>query len=525
MPAEYCVLAIDLGTSGCKSAVVTVEGRVLSWETEEVKTLLFPGGGAEQRPEDWWKALVNTALRAIAASGVPAHSIRAVCCSSQGEGTVAVNREGEPLHNAILWMDSRGAANLKRHARGLINIEGYALSRLLRWVRYTGGAPSVTGKDPAAHMLYIRDEFPGVYEQTYKFLNVLDFLNLKLTGRFAATVDSIATSWVTDNRNPDQIRYHRELVEGSGIDAGKFPEIIRCTDVVGELLPDVAEMLGLSPDVKVIGGSIDNTAAAVGSGAVRDFESHLYLGTSSWITCHVPWKKTDPFAEMASVPCAVPGRYLFMAMQTTAGGNLSYLRDNILYHKDALLQEAHVPDVFKLMDQVAAATPPGSNGVIYTPWIYGERSPVKDSHIRASIFNLSLENTRSDIVRAFLEGVALNTRWLLGAYEKNVGREAAPITAVGGGAVSSVWCQIFADVLNRPLRQISEPIKANALGSAYIGAVGLGELSFDGVAGLATYRAEFEPNPANRDLYDERFALFGELYKKNRGIYRRLNRR
>jgi xylulokinase len=519
------ILAIDLGTSGCKAALITTRGEVLAWESEEVKTILFPNGGAEQRPQDWWNALRNTARKIIASGVVEPSRIVGVCCNTQGEGTVPVDRDGNALHNCILWMDSRGAEALKQHVRGPISFEGYRIPWLYRWLRLTGGAPSITGKDPAAHMLYFRDKHPDIYARTHKFLNVLDYLNLRLTGRSVATFDSIATSWVTDNRNPDNIRYHRDLIAQSGIDADKFPEIVRCTDVIGEVLPAVAEDLGLPRGVKVVAGSIDNTAAAIGSGAVRDYDSHLYLGTSSWITCHVPKKKTDVFAEMATVPCAVPGRYLFMAMQTTAGGNLSFLRDNILYHKDELLQEAQMPDVFKIMDRIAEATPPGSNGVIYTPWIYGERSPVKDSNVRAGIYNLSLENTRADIIRAVLEGIALNTRWLLGAYEKNTGRRADPITAVGGGAVSSVWCRIFADVLDRPVRQLADPIRANAVGAAYIAAVGLGELSFDAIPELTKYRADYEPNPHHRDLYDERYAVFSQLYKQNRGIYRRLNGR
>lgn len=519
------ILAIDLGTSGCKAALVTTQGDVLAWESEEVPTLLFPNGGAEQRPRDWWNALRNTTRKLMASGLVEPARVIGLCCSTQGEGTVPVDKDGQELYNCVMWMDSRGAAALKRHARGWVNIEGYAASKIYKWLRLTGGAPSPTGKDPAAHMLYFRDEHPEIYARTHKFLNVLDYLNLRLTGRYVATYDSIATSWVTDNRNPDNIRYHRALIAQSGIDADKFPEILRCTDVVGEVLPAVAEELGLPRGVKVVAGSIDNTAAAIGCGTVRDFESHLYLGTSSWITSHVPKKKTDIVAEMATVPCAVPGRYLFMAMQTTAGGNLTFLRDNILYHKDELLQEAEMPDVYKIMDRIAEATPPGSNGVIYTPWIYGERSPVKDSQVRAGIYNLSLENTRADIIRAVLEGIALNTRWLLGAYEKNIGHRADPITAAGGGALSSVWCQIFADVMDRPIRQLADPIRANAVGAAFIAAVGLGELSYDAVPALTKYRADYEPNPQHRDLYDERYGVFTQIYKQNRPIYKRLNQR
>ena len=163
-----------------------------------------------------------------------------------------------------------------------------------------------------------------------------------MTGRFTATFDSILTSWVTDNRDPDHIHYDSDLIRNSGIEGDKFPEIVKCTDVIGELKSDVAEALGLKPGVKVVGGAIDNTAAAIGAGTAGDFDTHVYIGTSSWMSAHVPFKKTDIIASMASVPCAVPGRYLLTGLQATAGGNLTFLRDNIIYHKDELLQEADV---------------------------------------------------------------------------------------------------------------------------------------------------------------------------------------
>ena len=220
--------------------------------------------------------------------------------------------------------------------------------------------PSASGKDPAAHMLFIRNHYPDVYAKTYKFLNVLDYLNLRLTGVFAATYDSILTSWVTDNRDPDNIHYDPGLVRSSGVDGDKFPEIVPCTAILGTLKTEVAEELGLAPTVKVVAGAIDNTAAAIGAGAVEDYLPHLYIGTSSWITAHVPFKKTDIGSSMASLPCAVPGRYMLTALQATAGGNLNFLRDKIIYNKDELLQEAEVPDIFKYLDQIAATSASGS---------------------------------------------------------------------------------------------------------------------------------------------------------------------
>jgi xylulokinase len=520
---EPVILAVDLGTSGVKVALITVQGRVLGWESQPLALHITPDGGAEQVPEEWWLVFLSTAQRLLARGLAPARSVRAVCCSTQGEGTVPVDEDGQALMNCILWMDMRGAPYLRRQARGAVNVLGVDLFKLVRWIRLTGGMPSLTGKDPAGHMLLVRERFPEVYARTYKFLNVLDYMNQRLTGRFVATFDSILTSWVTDNRDPDGICYDARLVAGSGIDAAKFPEIVPCTAVLGELKAEVATALGLSPDVQVVAGSIDNTAAGIGAGAVADFVPHLYIGTSSWIAAHVPYKKTDPISSLASVPCAVPHRYLLTALQATAGGNLTFLRDNILYHQDELLQEAAVPDIFKVLDRVAERVPAGSNGVLYTPWIWGERAPVDERTLRAGVYNLSLHNTRADLIRAIFEGVAFNTRWLLGPVEKFMGRQMESIHLAGGGGSSDVWCQILADVLNVQVRQVRDPIQANTRGAAFIAAVGLGEITFADVPALVEFRRTYTPNPQNRALYDERFAVFTQIYKRMSSVYKRLN--
>ncbi len=518
------VLAVDLGTSGVKVALIAIDGRVAGWESEPLALHVLPGGGAEQRPDDWWNGLVAAAGRLLRSRPAAAREVVAVCCSTQGEGTVPVDAAGRPLMNAVLWQDMRGAPALARQFRGLVNYSGLSLPRIRRWIRLTGGMPSPTGKDPAAHMLLVRDAFPKVYERTFKFLNVLDYLNLRLTGRFVATHDSILTSWVTDNRRPGRIRYDERLVRGCGIAADKLPEIVPCTDVLGPLTAEAAAALGLPATTPVVAGAIDNTAAAIGSGAVDDFATHLYIGTSSWLAAHVPFKKTDVLTGIASVPCAVPGRWLLTAMQSTAGGNLTFLRDNVLYHHDELLSQEAVPDVFKIFDRMAARVPAGSNGLIYTPWIWGERAPVDDRALRAGLHNISLDTTREDIVRAFFEGVALNTRWLLAPVEKFLGRPVRAINLVGGGGQSAVWSRIFADVLGVEVRQVRDAIQANARGAAWIAAVGLGEIEFRDVPGLVGIDQVFEPGAAEHAIYDERFAAFVELHKRLRRLYRRLNR-
>ncbi len=523
MNNEKLILAVDLGTSGMKVALITINGNVLDWEQEAIKTIITPDGGAEQSPNEWWSAFLSASGKLLKRNSGANQKAIAICCSTQGEGTIPVDKDGNALSNAILWMDMRGKSNLQKQLSGLINIDGIDLFKILRFIRLTGGMPSPTGKDPAAHTLFIRDTQPDIYEKTYKFLNVLDYMNLRLTGEFVASYDSIVTSWMTDNRDVNNIKYDDSLIRALGIDREKLPDIVPCTQVIGNLRSDIANTLGLSKDVKVIAGAIDNTAAAIGAGTVNDYEPHLYIGTSSWIAAHVPYKKTDIAAGIASIPCAVNGKYLLTALQATAGGNLTFLRDHVIYHKDELLQEAAVPDIFKVLDQIAERVPAGANGIIYTPWLWGERAPIEDSTLRAGLYNLSLHNTREDIIRAFLEGIALNTRWLLSPVEKFLGKQINTLNIVGGGAQSDVWCQTFADVMNVEIKQVIDPLYANARGAAWIAAVGLNEIQFGDIPQLVKFKKIYQPQSTYRKLYDEKFDVFKLIYKQMKNVYRRLN--
>jgi xylulokinase len=524
MTSEPLYLAVDLGTSGMKTALVTKSGQVLGWESQPINLIVTSDGGAEQDPQEWWQAFLTTTKKLLRSNSKAVRDIQAICCSTQGEGTIPVDNNGKPLSNCILWMDMRGAPDLKRQLGGWPEMDGANIFKVLRFIQRTGGMPSMTGKDPAAHMLYIRDHFPEIYARTYKFLNVLDYMNLRLSGEFVATADSITTSWVTDNRNPDRITYDDSLIQILGIDKEKLPQVVPCQTIIGQLKQEVADELGLSPQVKIVGGAIDTTAAAIGAGAVEDNLPHLYIGTSSWIAAHVPYKKTDIFSSMASIPCALPGHYLLIALQATAGGNLTFLRDKVLYHKDELLQEAKVPDIFKVLDQIAARVPAGANGVMYTPWIWGERAPVDDRNLRAGLYNLSLDNNREDIIRAFLEGIAFNTNWLMKPVSDFLVKKPQRIHIVGGGAQSDVWCQIFADILDMQVCQVNDPIQANARGAAWIAAAGMGEIDLHEVNQLVTFRRTYHPNPANRAIYTEKFAIYKQIYHQMRPVYQRLNK-
>ena len=519
------VLAVDLGSSGCKTALVSLDGRITRFAFRPVRTHVLPGAGVEQCPEDWWQALLESAEEVLDGDAAVRRAVVAMACSCQGEGTLPVDREGNPLARALLYMDMRGQQAVRRRVGGALpRVAGYDPLKLWRWLRLTGGAPALSGKDSFGHIAFIRDELPELYERTDKFLNVLDFINLRLTGRLAATVDSALCNWVTDNRDPSRIRYDERLLGMAGLRRDQLPELVRCQEVIGTLLPAVAERLGLSSSLPVVAGAVDNTAAALGSGAVADNALHLYVGTSSWIGAHVAKKKTDVFRQIAAVPCALPDRYLMMAMQSAAGANLSFLRDRILYAKDALLQNEAGPDVYRILDEVAAGVPAGSRGLLYLPWLMGERSPVDDANLRAGLVNMTLEHAREHMVRAFLEGVALNTRWMMQAVEAFIGHPTEAITLVGGGGQSEVWCRIFADVLGVTVRLPEQPIQANARGAAFLAGVGIGAMSFADIPERVAIRRSFEPDSARHVLYDCSYENFRAAHKALAPFYAQLNR-
>jgi len=347
-------------------------------------------------------------------------------------------------------------------------------------------------------------------------------LNQRLTGNFSASYDSIAAHWVTDNRRIDSIDYDESLLAMSGLERSKLPDLVPSATIMGALRAEAAQELGLPVGVPVATGTGDVHSAAVGSGAVADYDGHLYIGTSSWISCHLPFKKTDAIRNVASIPAAIPGRYMVADEHETAGACLTFLAENVLF--DGKGPHAGIENVYRHFDDVAAKVAPGAHGAMFTPWLNGERSPVDDHTIRGGFHNLSLSTSRDDLVRAVYEGVALNSRWLLGAVERFVGRRFETLAFIGGGANSDVWSQIHADVMGRRIRPVADPVLANVRGAGLLTLLALGRIGVDEIPGMVEVGRTFEPDPGAADVYDERYREFVNLYKQTKDIHRRLNK-
>lgn len=512
------VLSVDLGTSGPKLGLVGVDGAVTGSEFEPVPLYLLPGGGAEQDPRDWWQAIGVAARRLLSSEAAAGADIQAVAVTAQWSGTVAVGPGGEPNGNALIWMDSRGAEQVGRLIDGPVTVSGYHPRKLRTWINLTGGAPGKAGKDPLAHILWLRDTDPDRYRATEVFLEPVDYLVFRLCGNPRATPDTQALHWLTDNRDRARIDYHPALLALAGVDRHKLPPIEPSAAVAGQLTNEAAEHLGLPAGLSVVSGSSDVHSAAIGAGAVLDHAAHLYIGTSAWLSCHVSYKKTDIIRNIASLPSPVPGRYLVANEQETAGVCLDFLADSVFVDGNGRDR----PGRYRHFDELAASAPPGSDGVMFTPWLYGERTPVEDSNLRAAFFNLSIGATPASMVRSVFEGVAYNCRWLLGAVERFTGERLDPITLVGGGGKSAVWAQIIADVLGRTIHRTADPIGVNIRGAGLLAWHALGRIGPEDMSRAVPIIDRHVPDAATRPLHDARFAEFVAFHRANRRIYRRL---
>jgi xylulokinase len=505
MSDELC-LSIDLGTGGPKIGLVDLDGEVLAVEIHSVETTYTEDGGATQDPQLWWTLICDATRRLMMRPDVTRESVKAVAVTGQYASTVPVDANGVPTGPCLMWLDSRGREFSRRVIGG--PIEGYNPRKILPFVRKSGGGPSPSGADPIGQILYLLHREPKIVAATRWMMEPVDYLTMRFTGVASATHASRLASWLTDNRVLTRYEYDEQLVKIVGIDQRFLPPLQPIGTVVGTVARDVCEDLGLSTDTTVITGVPDLHAAAIGSGATAMYETHVALSTTSWISCPVPTKKTDAIHSIASIPGLTNDSYLIIDNQETGAKSLEWLR--------GLLAGTGEPMRYDAMTALAASSPPGANGVLFTPWLAGERSPIGNKHLRGGFTNLALTTSTADLIRAVLEGVAANSAWLLGYVEKFAGRELAPLRLLGGGAQSSEWCQIYADSLGRVVEQVPDPMVAQLRGAALLAAINLGRHRLEDVAGLRPRGRTYTPNEEVAGLYRVRRAQFPSLYTRDK---------
>jgi xylulokinase len=505
MSDELC-LSIDLGTGGPKIGLVSFDGEVLDHELHAVETTYTSDGGATQDPQLWWTLICDTTRRLMSRADVTKDRVKAVAVTGQYASTVPVDANGIPTGPCSMWLDTRGREFSRRVIGG--PVEGYNPRKILPFVRKSGGGPSPSGADPIGQILYLMNREPDIMSATRWMMEPVDYLTMRFTGVASATHASRLASWLTDNRVLTRYEYDDQLLNIVGLDRRLLPPLQPIGSAVGTLTRDVAESIGLATDTIVITGIPDLHAAAIGSGGTGLYDTHVALSTTSWISCPVPKKKTDAIHSIAAIPGLTNDSYLIIDNQETGAKSLEWLR--------SLLAGTGTPMPYVEMTALAAKSSPGANGVLFTPWLAGERSPVGNKHLRGGFTNLALTTSTSDLIRAVLEGVAANSAWLLGYVEKFAGRELTPLRLLGGGAQSSEWCQIYADSLDRAVEQVPDPMVAQLRGAALLAAVNLGRQHLDDIAGLRPRGRTFTPNGDVAELYRVRRQQFPTLYTRDK---------
>ncbi|MHA1973671.1 MAG: xylulokinase [Candidatus Hodarchaeales archaeon] len=525
-------LAFDLGTTATKACLVSDNIEFVDSEVEEYKTLFPKQGYAEHNPEDWLRTLISATKRLLEKTGTKAEEIAAITFSSQMQGLLPVDKDIRPLMNCMIWLDVRGAEVIKK-LWPWPRVMGYNPFRLfLKFLKITGGAPGLSGKDQIPKIIWLKQNQPEIYQKTYKFLDVKDYVIYRLTGEIATSTDLAFIWWLMDTRKKNgkpRNEWSKSLCKIYKIDMEKLPDLRRPTDVIGKLTEEMATTLGLLKDTPVVCGAGDMTTAAIGSGSVLNGELHCQIGTSGWVAGHVSERKVDINHYTGCAGSAFPDDYyLVTGHQEIAGAALEWVKNNILYFKEEL-QEKEKKHVYEIFDNLVADCKPGAKGqggtnLIFLPWLFGERCPLDDDHVRGGLMNVSLYHDRRHLLRAVFEGVAFNARWALETVE-NLYSKVDSLAIIGGGAKSDVWCQIYADVMNRKIKRIVNPQEAGALGAAVIAKMAVGEIkSVDEIKKYIHYDREFEPNPDNRLVYDKLFREFKMLYNQNKKWFKRMNK-
>lgn len=507
---EHFVLAVDLGTGGPKVGFVSLTGRVAHQEHHVLDPTYLPDGGVTVDADEWWATILGAAKRALADGVVDPAQVVAVSTTGQWAATIPVDETGIPVAAGLSWMDSRGGELVRSRIGG--SLSGYKPRALAEFIRRSGGVPSLDGADPVGHRLFWKHACPDTWRAARWLLEPVDYLSMRFTGVAAASPVSMTGTWLIDTRDLTKLAYDPVLVELAGGGADKLPPLQRFGSVMGMVQPAVAAELGIGDSVAVVTGSPDLHSAAIGSGAVRVGDAHMALSTTGWISVPTERKKTDVIRQVATVAGLDDRSYLVANNHETAGMCLQWFR-SILGEVD-----------YGALTELAATSAPGAGGVIFTPWLKGERSPVADRSARAGFHGMGLSTTQADLTRAVMEGVAYNNVWLLAAVEKFVGGRLDHIRMIGGGAQSDLWCQIHADTMNRTIEQVADPLYCGLRGAGLSAVVGLGLVRLDDVRDLVEVRRTFRPDPANRAVYDRLYREFPGLYSMQKKFFRRLAR-
>jgi len=502
---EKYILAHDLGTSGNKATLYDSRGKLRTFQVCSYPTYYPFANAVEQDPNAWWAAVCESTRQVLAAGGVPPESILGVTFSGQMMGCVLVDSCGESLRNAIIWADSRAGVE----------------EEFLRSILPPREFYQITGHRPAAFyslakLLWVRENEPEIFAKAYKMLNAKDFIIQKLTGLFVTDYSDASGTNMLDIRKKG---WSAAILEKTGLSSDLLPELHSSMDIVGQVTEHAAQLTGLPPGTPVVMGGGDGSCAAVGAGVAAEGSAYVVIGSSSWIAnaSRQPVYNNDMLTF--NWVALDPSYYTPCGTMQAAGYSIQWLRDTLCAIDEAEAGARQV-NVYDVINEKIAASPPGANGILYLPYLLGERSPRWNAQAKGCFLNLTISTTRGDLLRAVLEGVAFNLKVILDLISENQPIE--KITAIGGGAKNGLWLQIMADIWRKPVEALAYVEEATSLGAAVCAGTALGIFSgMDAARQFNPVERTYYPNLGNGGIYDMLYQEFNEayinLYGRNHG--------
>ena len=524
------VLAYDIGTTGVKTCLFEIGSSItlLAGDSEGYGLYIMEDGGAEQDADEWWAAMCHTTARLLTKTGTAPEQISGISFCSQMQGLVLTDRDGVPVHRPMSYMDQRATEEIRKGIAHGPQIAGANVFKLLKSLRITG-AVSTSVKDPMWKYKWIEAHEPENFSRAYKWLDVKEYLIHRCTGRFVMTEDSAFATLLYDTRKK---AWSQSLCRTFGVRTEHLPDIIASSDQAGSLTEKAAAELGLAPGTPVFGGGGDASLIGVGAGCTSVGDTHIYCGTSGWVSTVTDRQLVDVSAMIAAIVGAQSGRYNYFAEMETAGKCLEWVRDHLaldeigiyLEKKDITEgREAIARSLYDYMTETVAKAPAGSGGVLFTPWLHGNRCPFEDPTAAGMFFGIRLETGKTELIRAVLEGICYHLRWMLECEARKV-KISDTIRFVGGGALSPVTSQILADITGHTIEVVESPQNVGSVGAAAIAAVGLGLIpDLDRVRSFIPVQSSYVPDRKAHAVYNHYYETFKKLYAANKKLFRSLS--
>lgn len=498
------ILAHDLGTTGNKATLYNREGSLVSSAFYAYDTEYAHTGWAEQNPEDWWQAVCASTRKLLQQTRVRADEVACIVFSGQMMGCVPLDKNARPLRKAIIWADQRS-----------VEQECWVGERVSPEEVYRITGHRLSASYSLSKILWLRDHQPDIYQATYKFVHAKDAIVARLTGVFVTEPSDASGMNLYDL---EQGKWSERIVEAVELDPAQLPELRRSIDVVGEVLPEVADEVGVAAGTPVVIGGGDGPCAAAGAGVVSEGAAYNYIGSSSWIALAGEKPIYDPDYKTFTFGHVVPGMFMPTGTMQAAGASYQWTRDQLC---PVEVQAAEMLGIspYELMNVEAENSPVGANGLIFLPYLLGERSPRWNPRARGAFIGLTIRHTRADMIRAVLEGVTMNLRVILDAF-RSQGAQIKAMRLIGGGARGGFWNRMMANVYGLPVHRLAILEEATSMGAALAGGVGVGLYpDFSMIETMNQVTEIIEPDPAAQAAYEQIYPIFEATYQALVPVY------